>query len=118
MNREEKRKTMKSFTAKGYTAKQTERLLMIKSVVASKKFLKEGDRVKINIPQMQSRPEWKSNVDQNKSQFQAWVLDHRDEVLTVEYDKNHTKDPVIVCLKEDDTDPKWMFWEGDLDAAD
>lgn len=118
MNREQKRKAIKSLTAKGYTAEQAEGLLIIKAAAESKKFLKEGDIVKLNVPQMMSRPEWKTDVDQNKARFQAWVLAHRDEVLTVEYDKNHTKDPAIVCVREDETNPKWMFWEGDLDVVE
>lgn len=118
MNREQKRNAIKSLTAKGYSVKQIEGLLMIKAAENSKKYLKEGDKVKLNVTQMKSRPEWKFDVDQNKARFQAWVLAHQDEVFTVEYDKGHTEDPVIVCLKEDNTDPKWMFWEGDLDAAD
>lgn len=118
MNREQKRKAIKSLTAKGYTTKQAEAMLIMKAVAESKKFLKEGDKVKLNVPQMMSRPEWKTDVDQNKARFQAWVLAHRDEVLTVEYDKNHTKDPAIVCVREDETNPKWMFWEGDLDVVE
>lgn len=118
MNREQKRKTIKSLTVKGYTKKQAEALTMLKATQETKKFLKDGDRVKLNISQMKSRPEWESDVDQNKARFQAWVLAHQDAVLTVEYDKNHQNNPSIVCVAEDGTDPKWMFWEGDLDVVE
>lgn len=118
MNREQKHKAIKSLTAKGYSAEQAEGMLMMNAAVDSKKFLKEGDRVKLNVTQMQSRPECKSDIDQNKVRFQAWVLDHRDKVITVKYDKNLTINPSIVCVKEDKTDPKWIFWEGDLDVVE
>lgn len=114
MNREQKRKTIKSFIAKGYTAKQAENFLAIKALENAKKFLKEGDKVKLNISQITSHPDWKAK----RAQFKEWVQNHRDMVLTVEYDKNHTKNPAIVCVREDETDPKWLFWEGDLDVVE
>lgn len=123
MNREQKRKSIKSLTAKGYTKEQAEALTMLKATQEIKKFLKEGDRVKLNIPQMKSRPEWKSEVDQNKARFQAWVLAHQDVILTVEYDKKYQNNPSIVCVVEDETDPKYINddecpWCIDCDETD
>ena len=39
---------------------------------------------------------------------------NKDTVFTVEYDEKYKNKPSLVCLKEDTTDPKWLFWVGDL----
>ena len=118
MNREQKRKSIKLLTTKGYTTKQAETILMLKMIEETRKFLNEGDKVRLNISQIKSRPEWRSNIDQNKFRYQEWVFAHQDDILTVEYDKNHQNSPSIVCFAEDKTDPKWLFWEGDLDVVE
>jgi hypothetical protein len=72
--------------------------------------LEEGTTVKLNYDLMSRHPDWKIQRDE----FKDWVTAHKDEYFTVEWDERrkaeNSKDKkIMVCLKEDDTNPKWLF---------
>jgi hypothetical protein len=76
----------------------------------SKLIISEGTKVKLNTNQMKSHPDYKNLVPK----YRDWVEDNQDKIFTVIYDENKKNKPVLVCLKEDTTNPKWLFWTGDL----
>ena len=85
----------------------------IKNVPIREERLEEGRKVKLNYKKMISHPDWNKNLDFNKRNHHNWVELHKDNIFTVEYDERH-KDGILLCLKEDATEPKWLFYEGDL----
>lgn len=79
----------------------------------------EGAKVKLNFSKISSQPNWNPNTDDfNHENYTRWVRDNVNKIFTVEYDAKHKVNPTQVCLKEDKTDPKWLFWEGDLIVID
>lgn len=72
--------------------------------------LEEGTPVKINYEMMIRHPDWKIQRDD----YKEWVEAHKDETFTVEWDatrkeRNSNDKKLNVCLKEDTTEPKWLF---------
>lgn len=49
-------------------------------------------------------------------QYKAFVEEHKDTIFTVEYDEKFGKEPKIVMLKEDTSDPKYFWWIGELEV--
>ena len=77
--------------------------------------LEEGTKVKLNWELIRRHPDWKIQ----RKDFKEWVEAHKDEVFTVEWDeqkkKNNTTDKkILVCLAEDTTEPKWLFYTSTL----
>ena len=73
------------------------------------KIIEQGSKVKLNIKQIKSHPDHKKKT----KAYRDWIDSHAEDIFTVEYDKNNNP-LVLVCLKEDTTSPKWLFWTGDL----
>lgn len=38
----------------------------------------------------------------------------KGEICTVQYEERYGDTPQLVCLEEDDTETKWLFFVGDL----
>lgn len=77
--------------------------------------LEEGTKVKLNWELIKRHPDWKIQ----REDYRTWVEAHKDEVFTVEWDesrkKNNSKDKkMLVCLAEDTTEPKWLFFTSTL----
>jgi hypothetical protein len=73
----------------------------------------EGTKVKLNVKQITSHPDWERLQDS----YKQFVQDNADAEFTVEYDERHKDNPVLVCLKEDTTPAKWLWWVGDLEVT-
>lgn len=106
MNRQQRREQVKKLQREG--VKRTAAKNLVEKYYALE--LEEGTRVKINYEFCIRHPEW-ANQDED---FKAWVEEHKDEIFTVEYDnervpQNSVGYKVNVCLKEDTTEPKWLF---------
>ena len=71
---------------------------------------KEGDVVKLNVESILSHPTY-ADMDENWKKF---VDKNADKQFTVEYDPKFKDTATMVCFKEDTTDPKWLWYEGDL----
>ena len=67
----------------------------------------DGDKVKINYQQITGRKDWKRKL----SNYKQFVKDNKDKIFTIVKDSKYN---AFVTLQEDTTDPKWMFWVGDL----
>ena len=77
--------------------------------------LEEGTKVKLNWELIKRHPDWKIQ----RKDYKEWVEAHKDEVFTVEWDENRKKNNTsdkkfLVCLKEDETEPKWLFYSSTL----
>jgi hypothetical protein len=46
--------------------------------------------------------------------YRTFVEANEDTIFTVEYDKFRENPSTLVCLKEDPTPVKWLFWTGHL----
>lgn len=77
--------------------------------------LEEGTKVKLNWELIKRHPDWKIQ----RKDYKEWVETHKDEVFTVEWDENRKRNDTsdkkfLVCLKEDETNPKWLFYSSTL----
>lgn len=71
----------------------------------------EGQKVKLDIKQIKSHPDYSIKTEK----YRNWIEKNQDKIFTVEYDKDKSINPKYqVCLKEDVTKPKWLFWTGEL----
>ena len=70
----------------------------------------KGDKVTINYKQIIER----SKIQNYTAKFLEWILNNKDKVFTIEYDKTQGINNHLVCLKEDSTNPKWLIWALDL----
>jgi hypothetical protein len=70
----------------------------------------EGTKVKINVIKIERRPDYKKLSDK----YKTFIKENRGKIFTVEYDEDKKDKPKLVCLKEDPTPIKWLFWVGDL----
>lgn len=113
MNREQKRKAQSALRKKGYSEKQIESYFIIKERKEQAGKYAEGDRVQLDIQKLISHPNW----PRMRPEYREWVLAHKGQTLTVQYDPKRKDKPSLVCLEEDETIPKWLFFVGDLKAV-
>ncbi|WP_206459318.1 hypothetical protein [Anaerovorax sp. IOR16] len=111
MNRQERRKYIRELRKFGISGKQIEDILFLKEA-SENVCLQEGQKVKLNLEKIKSNVNYENMSDK----YKKFIELHKDDIFTVEYDKNHMNNPVVVCFKEDTTDPKWLFWDGDLEV--
>lgn len=114
MDREQRRKFTKQMKAKGYSEKPIEIALALQGEKPKIDIFDEGDKVKLNTSRIKSHPDYSKNIDFNKQNYHNFIDANDGKVFTVEYDPKHTNNPTLFCLKEDETDPKWLWWTGDL----
>lgn len=75
----------------------------------------EGEKVVLDLERIKSYPDWK----EMRKDYREWVEAHEGEIFTVEFDPEKKKNSTLdvsywVQLVEDTTEPKWLFWAGDL----
>lgn len=70
----------------------------------------EGTSVTLNINKIKSHPDYPRFTEK----YKQWIDKNKNNVFTVMYDDGRKIDPTLVCLNEDKSDPKWLFWTGDL----
>ena len=68
----------------------------------------EGSKVQLNYDRIMENIEGKSAL------YLKFVEEHKDDILTIEYDENHQDSPTLFCLKEDTNPVKWLFDISDL----
>ena len=76
-------------------------------------YLLEGEKVKLKYDYITSRTGYITKT----KEYKKFIEDNKDKIFTVEYDANHLDNPVIVALKEDDSEPKWLFWDEFLERV-
>lgn len=67
----------------------------------------DGDKVKLNHKQITSRKDWK----RKNPNYKSFVKDNKDKTFTLIKSEKFNE---FVTFQEDNTDPKWLFWIGDL----
>lgn len=77
-------------------------------------YLLEGEKVKLKYDYITSRAGYITKT----KEYKKFIEDNKDKVFTVEYDANHLDNPILVALKEDDSMPKWLFWEEFLERVE
>lgn len=118
MNREQRRKM--NFTEnQGKVFEELIQMAKIKKMHDDWKPIPEGTKVKLNYKSISSHPDWNPKTnDYNHKRYVDWIINHVNDIFTVEYDEKHKVNPQLLCLKEDNTIPKWLIWEGDLTVID
>ncbi len=109
MNRIERRRLSKA----GQTRQFLDDLSKIAEIKKAMKdlVLQPGDKVRLNMETITSA----KGYDKKLPAYKAFCENNAGRVFTVEYvDGMH---PSVVCLAEDESSPKWLFWTGDLKAV-
>ena len=107
MNREEKRALEKGKKKSNKTARGK---IETKKKKPQQIYIEEGKKVKLNLKRIKEHPEYMKFTDE----YRAFVEANEDTIFTVEYDKFRQNPSTLVCLKEDPTPIKWLFWTGYL----
>jgi len=116
LNREQKREMIRRLRKQGLTKASAETcIIRMENKTENLPFSFEGEKVKIDFARIVSYPDW----NELKENYRNWITEHKDEVFTVQFDpkrkeKNTNDVNTIVQLEEDTTEPKWLFWAGDL----
>ncbi len=92
------------------TRKMTSKI--VKEYIKQKNSIPNGTQVKLNLSAIQKDP----NYQRKSDKWKAWIEQHKEEIFTVEYDPKFGDQPKVVTLKEDTSDPKWLWFIGDLDV--
>lgn len=71
----------------------------------------QGDKVQLNLEKIRGRPDY----EQRLPAYRRFCEENAGRVFTVEYSGD--MNPSVVCLAEDESKPKWLFWTGDLKAV-
>lgn len=72
---------------------------------------KPGDKVMLNMDVITAAQGYGKKLPA----YKAFCERNADRVFTVEYVDGMR--PSVVCLIEDESNPKWLFWTGDLKAV-
>jgi len=67
--------------------------------------IEEGAKVKLNYDSIVSDPNYPKKVQGYKD----FVENNKDTVFTVEYDEKYQNKPLLVMLKEDTNEVKWLW---------
>lgn len=74
--------------------------------------IEEGTKVKLNYDSIVSDPNYSKKVQSYKD----FVENNKDTVFTVEYDEKYKNKPLLVMLKEDISEVKWL-WHSKYDLT-
>jgi len=107
MNREQRRKMQNDHSISD-SVRKLAKIKYIQSLFAGR--FKEGDKVNLAYERMTSNPTW----EKKDATFKCWCEQHKNDELTVEYDADKKENPSLVCLSEDNSNPKWLFSTIDL----
>lgn len=118
MNREQRRKKIKELQ-KNNNLTREQALEIVQAKIKTSTHLFEGVKVKLNYKEITAHPDWQKI----NPKLKAFVEENKDNVFTVEYDlkkkESNSKDKdILVCLKEDTNEPKWLFYTSDLIICD
>lgn len=82
--------------------------------LSSGKLINAGSKVKLKYDQITSRKDW-ATLNQKYKDF---VEENKDKEFTVQIDEKIHNMFRLVSLEEDTTEPKLLFWVGDLMLID
>lgn len=109
MSRADKRAIAKRY---GLSMKDVERIFKDATIQNVYETFIEGSKVKLNYNRIMENTEGKSEL------YLKFVEDHKDDIMTIEYDENHKDTPTIFCLAEDTNPVKWLFDISDLELVE
>lgn len=70
--------------------------------------IKEGDKVRLNLDAITKRRGYEGTLPL----YRKFCEENVGKTFTVKYENNLRQS--VVCFEEDTTEPKWLFWIGDL----
>ena len=105
MSRADKRAIAKKY---GLTMGMVEKIFKDATIKNVYETFTEGTKVKLNYDRIMENTEGKSEL------YLKFVEEHKDDVMTIEYDENHKDSPSVFCLQEDTNPVKWLFDISDL----
>lgn len=108
MNREQKRALVKNKKAR----KLLERMLMDVDRQKAETSIPEGAKVRLKYDRIHGSEKW----NELSQRYKDFIETHKGETLTVEYDERFKDRPLVVCLKEDTSEVKWLFSVLDLEV--
>lgn len=111
MNREERRHPKKALNVR-QVLQDFSTIQKVKSALESGWQFQPGDKVQLNLSTIKGHPDY----DKKVPAYKEFCEQNVNRIFTVEYAKG--LNPSVVCLAEDKTDPKWLFWIGDLTPFD
>lgn len=122
MNREDRRKLTKKLKGKGVSEKSIAQYIELQKLkdnqLSNEEFL-EGQKVVLNYEQITGHKDYIKNKNSTEShviRYHEFVESHKDQVMTVSYDKDHERHKYLVTLVEDESEDiyKFLWWTGDL----
>lgn len=85
--------------------------ILKKYILNDSLLITEGTKVKLNYKRIVSREDYEKSLPK----YKEFIEKYKDKVFTVEYDKIKTTGTNYwVCLKEDESPIKWLFYINDL----
>ena len=109
MNREQRRLLKRKGKAKEYMNNLVNKFLSKDTAP----FMREGTKVRLNYEKIIGDTDYPRKVER----YKQFVESNRGAVFTVEYDPRHTNRPSLVCLAEDPSEVKWLWFTGDLEVV-
>lgn len=107
MNREQRRKQSKSGLIKQFLD-DLSMANKFKGNIEGDWPIHDGDKVTLNLEEIRKHPGYERKLPA----YRRFCEMNAGRVFTVCIDPNMRNS--VVCLKEDQTKPKWLFWIGDL----
>ena len=75
----------------------------------------EGTKVKLNYENIINEPDYTKKV----KAYREFVENNKNKIFTVQYDEKYKNKPILVSLKEDTNEIKWLWYcETDLIVLD
>ena len=103
------RKQRRNLDKKGFDGDKIAVMLDTYKILADAEdnWIKEGEKVKLNVKKITSRPDWQRLTER----YRTFVMENANTVFTVKYEEKYGGTPSLVTFDEDNT---WLFWVGDL----
>ena len=109
LSRADKRAIAKRY---GLSMKDVERIFKDATIKNVYETFIEGSKVKLNYERIMENTDGKSEL------YLQFVEEHKDDIMTIEYDAKHQDSPTIFCLAEDTNPVKWLFDISDLELIE
>lgn len=113
MDRQQRRKLIDYLREKGVPDIDIEAYIRTMKMQELAGRFQEGDEVQLDMKVITRDPNWPHKTES----YRQFCQENANRIFTVEYDKRHREKPMLVCLAEDTTEPKWLFFVGDLKEA-
>lgn len=114
MNRQQRRDLSSRLRKNGMSKEDVQTVIKLKEAQDSQPTLQAGDKVQLDIERIKGHPGWQDR----RLEYREFCESNAGRTFTVEYDKARKGNSGLVCLAEDPTVPKWLFWTGDLKKVD